>query len=72
MLRNNSIVINSPILKKIGTHLNHTSYGNNGNLVVNKKGKQSSGKINLNNLKKNNEKIKINDIQYKKAKLSNY
>ena len=72
MLRNNSKVIISPILKKIGTYINNASYGNTGNLDVNKKGKKSSGKINLNNLKKNNEKLKFNDVQFPKAKLSNY
>jgi hypothetical protein len=71
LIRNNYKIIKSPILKKIGTYINNTSFGNPGNLVINKKGKKSSGKINLNNLKKNNEKLKFNDVQFPKAKLLN-
>ena len=71
MIRNKYKIIKSPILNKIGTYINIIFFGNLGNLVINKKGQKSSGKINMNNLNKINEKIKFNDVQFPKAKLLN-
>ena len=54
--------------------MNRSTYGNtNSNLIINNKGKKSFGKLNNNNnnLKNIHEKIKIQNIQFPKAKLLN-
>lgn len=74
ILKVNQKIIKSPNLQKIRSYMNRSTYGNtNSNLIINNKGKKSFGKLNNNNnnLKNIHEKIKIQNIQFPKAKLLN-
>ena len=63
----------SPIFQKINSYMNNISYNNSNttNFCINKVGKKSSEKINTNNLKKNNPKINLINVQFPKAKFLN-